>query len=46
MTEGASRDDLCLQLFDLCVQIASGRAVKSELAGFHDMAIFKQGVTL
>lgn len=46
LTAGASRDDLCLQLFDLCLRTASGRAVKSELAGFHDMAIFKQGVTL
>ena len=28
------------------VSVASGEEVKSEKAGFHDMAIFKQGVTL
>ena len=33
-------------LFDLVVETASGRQVCSEAAGFHDMAIFKQGVTL
>ena len=30
----------------MCWHVASGRKVKSEEAGFHDMAIFKQGVTL
>lgn len=34
------------QLFDYVVAVASGKEVKSEQAGFHDMAIFKQGVTL
>ena len=33
-------------LFDLVVETASGRQESSEAAGFHDMAIFKQGVTL
>ena len=33
-------------LFDLVVETASGRQVCSEAAGFHDMAIFKRGVTL
>ena len=33
-------------LFDLVVETASGKQVCSEAAGFHDMAIFKQGVTL
>ena len=33
-------------LFDYVVEVASGRQVCSEAAGFHDMAIFKQGVTL
>lgn len=33
-------------LFDAVIDIASGTKVKSEIAGFHDMAIFKQGVTL
>ena len=34
------------QLFDFVIRIASGEPAKSEQAGFHDMAIFKQGVTL
>lgn len=34
------------KLFDFVVEVASGRQVRSEAAGFHDMAIFKQGVTL
>ena len=33
-------------LFDYVVRVASGEKVCSEEAGFHDMAIFKQGVTL
>lgn len=33
-------------LFDLVIATASGKQVCSEAAGFHDMAIFKQGVTL
>ena len=33
-------------LFEYVVEVASGRQVCSEAAGFHDMAIFKQGVTL
>ncbi len=34
------------KLFDFVIQVASGKKVCSEEAGFHDMAIFKQGVTL
>ena len=34
------------QLFDYVLAVASGKKVCSEQAGFHDMAIFKQGVTL
>ncbi len=33
-------------LFDYVVEVASGKKVCSEAVGFHDMAIFKQGVTL
>ena len=28
------------------VEVASGKKVCAEISGFHDMAIFKQGVTL
>ncbi len=34
------------KLFDYVLEVASGKQVCSEKAGFHDMAIFKQGVTL
>lgn len=34
------------QLLDFVIDIASGKKSRSEEAGFHDMAIFKQGVTL
>lgn len=34
------------QFFEYMLRVASGEKVASEKAGFHDMAIFKQGVTL
>lgn len=46
VAEGEELDIAGQRLFDEVVAIASGKEVKSELAGFHDMAIFKQGVTL
>ncbi|MDD7741102.1 MAG: altronate dehydratase family protein [Fusicatenibacter sp.] len=46
MTDGKSLSELGEELFDYVIAVASGKMVKSEEAGFHDMAIFKQGVTL
>lgn len=46
VAEGEDLDTTGQRLFDEVVAIASGKEVKSEIAGFHDMAIFKQGVTL
>jgi len=46
LAEDAVLDDMADKLFDYVLQVASGELVKSEAAGFHDMAIFKQGVTL
>ena len=46
MVEGTPLDELAEQLFDKVIRTASGEKVKSEEAGFHDFAIFKQGVTL
>lgn len=46
MVEDKSREELAQELFDYVLEVASGRKVKAEEAGFHDMAIFKQGVTL
>ena len=34
------------ELLAYVLEVASGKKVRSELAGFHDMAIFKKGVTL
>ncbi len=44
--DGETLDSLSGKLFDFVVETASGKPVKSEVAGFHDMAIFKNGVTL
>ena len=46
MVEDKSKEELAQELFDYVLSVASGKKVKAEEAGFHDMAIFKQGVTL
>ncbi len=46
LVEGRTMEEETAHLFDYVVEVASGRQVCSEAAGFHDMAIFKQGVTL
>lgn len=46
LVEDADTDEVTQQFFDYVLQVASGKKVRSEEAGFHDMAIFKQGVTL
>lgn len=46
LVEDQSMAQTTEQLFDYVVEVAGGRKVCSEEAGFHDMAIFKQGVTL
>ena len=46
LVEDGSVAELGGKLFDFVMEVASGKPVKAELAGFHDMAIFKQGVTL
>ena len=46
LLEGVSMEKLSQDFFDYVLAVASGGKVKSELAGYHDMAIFKQGVTL
>lgn len=46
LVEDGNMAEEAQKLFDLVVEVASGRQVCSEAAGFHDMAIFKQGVTL
>ncbi|MGN1180509.1 MAG: UxaA family hydrolase [Suilimivivens sp.] len=46
LVEEADMAETAQELFDLVIETASGKKVCSEEAGFHDMAIFKQGVTL
>lgn len=46
MTDDVPMEQLAEELFKLVLDVASGRKVKAEVAGFHDLAIFKQGVTL
>lgn len=46
LVEETPMEELSMDLFRYVLDVASGRKVKAEEAGFHDMAIFKQGVTL
>lgn len=46
LVEDAEFEEMGQKLFDYVLEVASGKKVCSEEAGFHDMAIFKQGVTL
>ena len=46
LVEGNSWNEETENFFNYVVEVASGKKVCSEEAGFHDMAIFKQGVTL
>ena len=46
LVEESTVAELGQKLFDFVLEVASGRQVRAEEAGFHDMAIFKQGVTL
>ena len=46
IAEDRTLEEVSRQLFSYVLEVASGRKVKAEEAGFHDMAIFKQGVTL
>lgn len=44
--EGVTIDRMGEELYGKVLEVAGGQRVKSEEAGFHDLAIFKQGVTL
>ncbi len=46
LLEDKDLEETAQELFAYVVAVASGKKVRSEEAGFHDMAIFKQGVTL
>ena len=44
--EQMSLNQIGLNLYNLVKEIASGKKVKAEEEGYHDLAIFKKGVTL
>ena len=44
--EDSSIEEVGEELYDLVIATASGQKCRSEEAGYHDIAIFKQGVTL
>lgn len=46
IVEDSTLEETAARLFDYVLRVASGEKVKAEQKGFHDMAIFKQGVTL
>ncbi|MCM1188429.1 MAG: altronate dehydratase family protein [bacterium] len=46
LVEDGNPEEEAEKFFRYVVEVASGKKVCSEEAGFHDMAIFKQGVTL
>ena len=46
LLSGQTLDQLGRELMDLVLSVASGRLTRNEENGFHDLAIFKQGVTL
>lgn len=46
MVEDTTLEEMGRKLFAYVMEVASGKKVKAEEKGFHDMAIFKQGVTL
>lgn len=46
LVEDGTMKEVEKEFFDYVLKVASGEKVCSEKAGFHDFAIFKQGVTL
>ncbi len=44
--EEMTLDVIGMKLYDLVMEIANGKLVKAEEEGYHDLAIFKKGVTL
>ena len=46
IVEDSTLEETGAKLFDYVMKVASGKKVCAECAGYHDMAIFKQGVTL
>ena len=45
-SEDMSLEEIGKKLYDLVIETASGKKVRAEEEGYHDLAIFKKGVTL
>ena len=46
LLSGMTLDELGQDLMDYVLAVAGGKLTRNEINGFHDLAIFKQGVTL
>ena len=46
LTEEITKEDMAKELYEQVLALANGACVKSEQAGYADLAIWKQGVTL
>lgn len=46
LLEDKEKAELAEELYSMVIRIANGERVKSEVSGYSDLAIFKQGVTL
>ena len=46
LQDGMTLSELGLEFYEYVLAVANGKKVKSEEAGYRDLAIFKQGVTL
>ena len=46
LLDGMTLDELGSELLEKVLETASGEPTRNERNGFHDLAIFKQGVTL
>ncbi len=46
LLEGKTLDALGQELMDLVLKVAGGQQARNEQNGFHDLAIFRQGITL
>ncbi len=46
IVEGETTEASASKLFDYVLDVASGKKVRAEIEGYHDMAIWKQGITL
>jgi len=46
LLSGRTLNELGAELMDFVLSVAGGKLTRNEINGFHDLAIFKQGVTL